>query len=80
VCRRPACDPGTIGREALDDSGLWYLPKLYAKRLYPKLSDQARVMRETVLPLNSSYLENQRARWIYEPESVSGASDLVVFG
>jgi enterochelin esterase family protein len=36
-------------------------------------------MRETVLQLNSSYLENERSIWICEPESVSGASDLVVF-
>jgi len=36
-------------------------------------------MTETVLRLNSSYLENQRSIWICEPESVSGASDLVVF-
>jgi hypothetical protein len=36
-------------------------------------------MRETVLQLNSSYLENERSIWICEPESVSGASDVVVF-
>lgn len=36
-------------------------------------------MRETVLQLNSSHLENERSIWICEPESVSGASDLVVF-
>jgi hypothetical protein len=36
-------------------------------------------MRETVLRLNSSYLENERSIWICEPERVSGASDLVVF-
>jgi enterochelin esterase-like enzyme len=36
-------------------------------------------MRETVLQLNSSYLENERPIWICEPKSVSGASDLVVF-
>jgi enterochelin esterase-like enzyme len=36
-------------------------------------------MRETSLRLNSSYLENERSIWIGEPESVSGASDLVVF-
>ena len=36
-------------------------------------------MRATVLQLNSSYLENERSIWICEPESVSGASDLVVF-
>jgi hypothetical protein len=36
-------------------------------------------MRETILRLNSSYLENERSIWICEPESVSGASDLVVF-
>jgi enterochelin esterase-like enzyme len=36
-------------------------------------------MRETVLRLNSSYLENERSIWICEPESVSRASDLVVF-
>jgi hypothetical protein len=36
-------------------------------------------MRETVLRLNSSYLGNERSIWICEPESVSGASDLVVF-
>ena len=30
-------------------------------------------MRETVLQLNSSYLENERCIWICEPESVSGA-------
>src|ERR1700693_1243595 len=36
-------------------------------------------MRETVLRLNSSYLENERSIWIREPESVSDASDLVVF-
>lgn len=36
-------------------------------------------MRETVLQLNSSYLQNERSIWICEPESVSGASDLVVF-
>ena len=36
-------------------------------------------MRETSLRLNSSYLENERSIWICEPESVSGASDLVVF-
>ena len=34
-------------------------------------------MRETVLQLNSSYLQNERSIWICE--SVSGASDLVVF-
>ncbi len=36
-------------------------------------------MREIVLQLNSSYLENERSVWIYEPESVSSASDLVLF-
>ena len=36
-------------------------------------------MRETVLRLNSSYVENERSVWICEPESVSDASDLVVF-
>jgi hypothetical protein len=36
-------------------------------------------MREIVLPLNSSYLGNERSIWICEPESVSSASDLVVF-
>jgi enterochelin esterase-like enzyme len=36
-------------------------------------------MKETILRLNSSYLENERAIWTYEPESVSDASDLVVF-
>jgi enterochelin esterase-like enzyme len=34
-------------------------------------------MRESVLQLNSSYLQNERSIWICE--SVSGASDLVVF-
>jgi len=34
-------------------------------------------MRETILRFNSSYLENERSIWICE--SVSGASDLVVF-
>ena len=34
-------------------------------------------MRETVLRLNSSYLENERSIWICE--NVSAASDLVVF-
>lgn len=32
-----------------------------------------------MLPLHSSYLGNERSIWICEPESVSGASDLVVF-
>jgi enterochelin esterase-like enzyme len=36
-------------------------------------------MKETVLRLRSSYLENERSIWIGEPESVSSASDLVVF-
>jgi hypothetical protein len=36
-------------------------------------------MREIVLQLHSSYLGNERSIWICEPESVSGASDLVVF-
>ena len=36
-------------------------------------------MRETVLRLNSSYLENERSIWICEPENLSAASDLVVF-
>jgi hypothetical protein len=36
-------------------------------------------MRETVLRLNSTYLENERSIWIREPDSVSGASGLVVF-
>ena len=36
-------------------------------------------MREFVLRLNSAYLENERSIWICEPESVSGASELVVF-
>jgi enterochelin esterase-like enzyme len=36
-------------------------------------------MREIVLPLHSSHLENERSIWICEPESVSGASDLVIF-
>ena len=36
-------------------------------------------MRQIVLQLNSSHLENERSIWICEPESVSGASDLVVF-
>jgi hypothetical protein len=36
-------------------------------------------MREIVSRLNSSYLQNERSIWICEPESVSGASDLVVF-
>lgn len=36
-------------------------------------------MRETVLQLHSSYLQNERSIWIREPESVSGAGDLVVF-
>jgi enterochelin esterase-like enzyme len=40
---------------------------------------KACVMRETMLRLNSSYLENERSIWICEPESVSGGSDLVVF-
>ena len=36
-------------------------------------------MREIVLQLHSSYLENERSIWVCEPESVSSASDLVVF-
>jgi enterochelin esterase-like enzyme len=36
-------------------------------------------MKETVLRLNSTYLENERSVWICEPESVSRARDLVVF-
>jgi enterochelin esterase-like enzyme len=36
-------------------------------------------MKEVVLPLHSSYLENKRSIWVCEPESVSGASNLVVF-
>jgi len=36
-------------------------------------------MREIVLQLNSTYLENERSIWIREPDSVSGASGLVVF-
>jgi enterochelin esterase-like enzyme len=36
-------------------------------------------MRETVLRLKSSRLENERSIWICEPERVSVASDLVVF-
>jgi enterochelin esterase-like enzyme len=36
-------------------------------------------MRETVSRLNSSYVGNERSIWIREPESVSDASDLVVF-
>jgi enterochelin esterase-like enzyme len=36
-------------------------------------------MRETVLQLHSPYLQNEPSIWICEPESVSGASDLVVF-
>ena len=36
-------------------------------------------MRETILRLNSSYLQNERSIWICAPENVSGPSDLVVF-
>ena len=36
-------------------------------------------MRAIVLPLISSCLQNERSIWVCEPESVSGASDLVVF-
>jgi enterochelin esterase-like enzyme len=41
--------------------------------------DSTADIRETVLRLNSSYLENERSVWICEPENVSGASDLLVF-
>jgi enterochelin esterase-like enzyme len=36
-------------------------------------------MKETVFQLNSSYLQNERSIWICEPESVSDATELVVF-
>jgi enterochelin esterase-like enzyme len=36
-------------------------------------------MREIVLQLNSSHLQNERSIWVCEPESVVGASDLVIF-
>jgi hypothetical protein len=37
------------------------------------------VTKETVFQLNSSYLQNERSIWVREPESISRASDLVVF-
>jgi enterochelin esterase-like enzyme len=37
------------------------------------------VTKETVFQLNSSYPQNERSIWVREPESISRASDLVVF-
>ena len=45
----------------------------------PEILTRACVIKETVFQLNSPYLQNERSIWICEPESVSRASDLVVF-